>query len=104
MPNQRDPNKKLVAFFVASSVKQNLKREAKSRGVTVSRLLRQLISDHLEPVPYWVNRNGENYGPYPENRMREMLLSGELLHTDWVIAEGDLAWQTAGDMLNKRES
>jgi|TARA_B100000959_G_C14884021_1_gene583809 hypothetical protein len=104
MPNQRDPNKKLVAFFVASAVKRNLKLEAKSRGMTVSGLLRRLISDHLEPIPYWVNRNEENYGPYPETKIREMVLSGELIPTDWVIAEGDSAWQSAGDLVNEGRS
>lgn len=43
MPNQRDPDKKLVAAFVSVKTKAKIEREAKKRDVTVSHLLRDLI-------------------------------------------------------------
>lgn len=42
-----------------------------------------------------VSREGQQYGPYPEEQARQMLASGQLLVNDFAMREGDaraVAW------------
>lgn len=47
MATQRNPDKKLVAAFVAVKTKKKFEQAAKKRGMTVSDLLRKLINKEI---------------------------------------------------------
>ena len=100
MPNQRNPDKKLVAFFVPSAMKDGLRREAKMHELTISGYLRQMISANLSSIPYWVHRNGQNFGAYKMEQLRIMYESGQLSPVDWVIAEGGSSWNTVASVIS----
>lgn len=45
---------------------------------------------------YYTGRDGQRLGPFEEERVREMLASGELRASDLVWCEGMTDWQPAG--------
>jgi hypothetical protein len=49
----------------------------------------------------YINRSGQQYGPYPEATTREMLGGGKLLANDLAWAQGVARWEPLGDLLGK---
>ena len=50
-------------------------------------------------MSYWIHRAGENYGPYTQDQLQDLLDDGQLTRADLAILEGDPAWKTVGDIL-----
>jgi len=48
---------------------------------------------------YYVNRNGQQYGPYSEETIRRYLAEGSLLASDSARSEGAPSWQPLGQIL-----
>src|SRR5271156_5233638 len=48
---------------------------------------------------YYVNRNGQQYGPYSEETIRRYLAEGSLLASDSARSEGAQSWQPLGQIL-----
>jgi len=48
---------------------------------------------------YYVNRNGQQYGPYSEETIRRYLAEGSLLPSDSARSEGAQSWQPLGQIL-----
>ena len=48
-----------------------------------------------------INREGNSLGPYPESRVRELLLQGELLPTDYAWCSGEDGWKPLSELLEK---
>lgn len=49
---------------------------------------------------YFVARNGQQYGPYSEETVREYLAAGSLVASDTAREENAQAWQTLGQLLH----
>ena len=45
---------------------------------------------------YSISRDGQRYGPYTEDQVRQYLLSGNILLTDLVQPEGFEEWALVG--------
>ena len=45
-----------------------------------------------------ISRNGQQYGPYPEEQARQMLAAGQLLVNDHAMREGDAQWVSLGQL------
>ena len=50
-------------------------------------------------MTYWIQRDGENYGPYTQDQLQDMHDKGEVALTDLAAEEGGAEWQTVGDIL-----
>ena len=48
-----------------------------------------------------INREGNSLGSYPESRVRELLLQGELLPTDYAWCSGEDGWKPLSELLEK---
>jgi uncharacterized RDD family membrane protein YckC/Tfp pilus assembly major pilin PilA len=48
---------------------------------------------------YWVARQGEKHGPYPEEQVRKNYASGRVLPTDLVWTDGMADWKAASQVL-----
>jgi len=48
---------------------------------------------------YYVNRNGQQYGPYSEETISRYLAEGSLLASDSARSEGAQSWQPLGQIL-----
>src|SRR5215213_1986369 len=49
-------------------------------------------------MPIYINKNGQQSGPYEDNVVLDQLRSGALSPNDMAIRHGDQAWQKLGDM------
>ena len=48
-----------------------------------------------------ISKAGNSLGPYPESRVRELLLQGELLPTDYAWCSGEDGWKPLSELLEK---
>ena len=46
-----------------------------------------------------ITRQGTQYGPYPESKVKDMLTEGQLLPTDLAWYEGAADWKPLNEML-----
>jgi hypothetical protein len=51
-----------------------------------------------ESMQVYVNRNGQQFGPYEENIVLEKVRTGELSPADLGIRQGERAWRSLGEM------
>ncbi|MBL67738.1 MAG: hypothetical protein CMO74_04675 [Verrucomicrobiales bacterium] len=51
-----------------------------------------------------INRDGEQYGPYPREQVESMLAQGQLLPTDMAWHEGMAGWESLGEVMGTAES
>jgi hypothetical protein len=51
---------------------------------------------------YYVARNGQQYGPYAEETVRQYLAAGSLSAADHVRGEAAQSWQTIGELFGQR--
>ncbi|HVF29415.1 MAG TPA: DUF4339 domain-containing protein [Pyrinomonadaceae bacterium] len=49
-------------------------------------------------MPIYINKNGQQSGPYEDHIVRDQLTSGVLSTNDMAIRHGDATWQKLGDM------
>lgn len=49
---------------------------------------------------FYLHRDGEQYGPYSEDQMNAMALSGQLLENDLAWSEGMPQWQAAAQLFD----
>lgn len=49
-----------------------------------------------------ISRNGATFGPYDEQRLTELIASGDILHTDYYWREGMDGWRFASELLPAR--
>lgn len=49
-------------------------------------------------MPIYINKNGQQSGPYEDHVVIDQLLSGHLSPNDLGIRHGDASWQKLGDM------
>jgi len=47
---------------------------------------------------YYLHRDGQNRGPFPEEQFKQMLASGEIGANEWVCEEGSSEWLEAASM------
>ena len=46
----------------------------------------------------YINKNGQQIGPFDEAKVREMLKNGEVSADDWVFRQGDTEWSRVGTL------
>ena len=51
-------------------------------------------------LSYYLHRDGENHGPYPEARMRQMVASGMIAGGEMVCVEGGGKWVAASSLFS----
>lgn len=47
---------------------------------------------------YYLHRDGQNYGPYPEEQMRAMIASRQILPEEQICEEGGSSWVLASTL------
>ena len=52
----------------------------------------------------YVSREGQTFGPYTVEQAREYLEQGQLLSTDYAMAQGDSEWKTLPEILGSDAS